>query len=168
MAKRHRDILDKLDTAAIIRYNITERDVQNIEKYLGILQELFKGTSTWQDLLNFPGVYATAIMIHEVVEFRILEHRGLRPLRQGREKLQTILAANIDAHTQAIYAEVTYLQETINRVYKKGFEIATLMKVNNTDEDFELFLESELGIFLLETERLEEAAQIIAQLKGEI
>ena len=40
--------------------------------------------------------------------------------------------------------------------------------INQTDDDFELFLESELGVFILETERLEEAAQIIMRLKGGI
>jgi hypothetical protein len=34
LAKRHRDVLAKLDSLAVARYQITEKDLQTIERYL--------------------------------------------------------------------------------------------------------------------------------------
>ena len=46
--------------------------------------------------------------------------------------------------------------------------MATLVQANCSERDLEFFLESEVGIFLLEGEqRLEAAKQILAGLKGE-
>jgi len=38
LAKRHREILAKLDPVAVTRYQITEKDLRTIEKYLQIIQ----------------------------------------------------------------------------------------------------------------------------------
>ena len=46
--------------------------------------------------------------------------------------------------------------------------MATLVKANSHDErDLQLFLESEVGIFLLEEDRVEPARRVLARLKGE-
>lgn len=166
MAKRHRELLSQLDPVGLNRYQITESDVQKVEQYLGILQRPLKGASAWQDLLRYGGVYGTSILIHEVVELRILEARGLKSLRIGRSALQGWLAKNIEAHVYALYEEGLYLQEVLTRLYGQRFEVATLIKANSNDErDLELFLESEVGVFLLEADRVEAARQALEQLK---
>ena len=67
-----------------------------------------------------------------------------------------------------LYEEHVYLQEAISRVLGEHFEVATLVQANCNERDLEFFLESEVGIFLLEGEqRLEAAKQILAGLKGE-
>jgi hypothetical protein len=38
LAKRHQEILAKLDPVAVTRYQITEKDLRTIEKYLQIIQ----------------------------------------------------------------------------------------------------------------------------------
>ena len=48
------------------------------------------------------------------------------------------------------------------------FEMATLVQANCDERDLQLFLESEVGIFLIETGKLELAHQVLASLKGEI
>ena len=58
----------------------------------------------------------------------------------------------------------------------KTFEVATLIKANRPDDaaiaarlprDLQSFLESEVGIYLLEEHRDNEARQALARLKGE-
>ena len=46
MAKRHRDVLAKLDPVAVARYQITEKDIRTIERYLRIIQGDLHGVST--------------------------------------------------------------------------------------------------------------------------
>jgi hypothetical protein len=169
VAKRHQELLARLDPVGLNRYQITENDVQQIEKYLDILQKPLRDASTWQDILHLPEFYATAILIHEVVELRILEARRLNPLQQRRQRLQRLLAEHIDAHVYAIYEEGLYLQEVITRLFGQRFEVATIIKANRDDDrDLQLFLESEIGIFLLEEDRVREARQVLTQLKGEL
>jgi len=48
----------------------------------------------------------------------------------------------------------------------QSFELGTLVRANTNDEDFEFFLESDVGVFLVEEERIEAARRAIAQLKG--
>lgn len=168
MAKRHRQLLARLDPVGLNRYQITERDIQKVEKYLRIAQSILKEASTWHNLQTYSGAFATGIMIHEVVELRILEARGLNPLKQRRRMLQRLVAENIDAHVYALYEESLYYQEVIMRKFGQHFEVATLIKANsNDDRDLQLFLESDVGVFLLEEERVEQARQIMARLKGE-
>jgi hypothetical protein len=52
-----------------------------------------------------------SILIHEIVEIRLLKAKGLEPLRQQTEALQRLLAQNIEAHIIATYEEHLYLQE---------------------------------------------------------
>ncbi|GIK36942.1 MAG: hypothetical protein BroJett011_07750 [Chloroflexota bacterium] len=168
MAKRHRDLLARLEPVGLNRYRITEADVQTVEKYLNIIQKDLKGESTWQDIVQYTGPYGTSILIHEIVEIRALKARGVDPLRQKTQVLRKLLADHVEAHVIAVYEEHIYLQEIINRLFGQKFEVATLIKANTNDErDLELFLESDIGIYLLEEERVEAAQQAIAMLKGE-
>lgn len=172
MAKRHREVLAKLDPVAVTRYQITENDIRTIEHYLKIIQADLErqGVSVWQEISEFPSAYATSLIIHELVEIRLLQARGIDPLKLDTDTLQRALASHIEAHIQAIYDEHIYLQEYIARRYQHLFQVGTLLKVNRDDdeeEDLQLLLDSDVGIVIIEDEKLEAARQIIAELKGE-
>jgi hypothetical protein len=110
------------------------------------------------------------LIVHETVEIRLLLARGIDPFKLSTVALQRTLAAQSDAHVQAILDEHGYLQEYIARHYKQFFQIGTLLKVNRDDEeeaDLQLLLESEVGVVIIETDKLTAAGQIIAALKGE-
>lgn len=172
MAKQHREVLAKLDPVAVARYQITEKDLQTIERYLKIIQvdlEL-EGAALWQEIIDFPSGYATSLVIHELVEIRLLQAKGINPLKLDTDKLQQTLASNIDAHIQATYDEHAYLQAYIAQHYKQSLQVGTLLKVNREDDfetDFQLLLESDIGVVIVEDDKLAQAQQIIAQLKGE-
>lgn len=171
MAKRHRDILAKLDPVAVIRYQVTEKDLYTIEKYLSIIQRKLarRGISTWQEIIDFDSPYATSIVIHEIVEFRLLEAKGIQPLKLKPDALQQALVTNIEAHIQAVYEEHLYLQDFINRQYQQFFQVATLVKANRDDAaevDLQLFLDSDVGVFILEDDQLAAAKQLLEELKG--
>lgn len=170
MAKRHRDILTRLDLVGLNRYRITEGDAEKVERYISIIQAnlIKQGVETaWQDIVRFGGPYGTSILIHEVVELRELEARGLRPLRRKTNSLRKVLGQHSDAHVIALYEEHRYLQEVINRLYGRTFEVATLVRANCDDRDVQFFLDSDIGVFILEENRIDEAKQILAKLKGE-
>ena len=170
MAKRHRELLTKLDPVAIIRYQLTEKDLDTIERYLKIIQANLSVVSLWQEILDFPGAYATSLIVHEIVEFRLLQARDIEPLKLGTIALQRTLASNIDAHIQAILEEHLYLQDYIARQYKLFFQTGTLLKVNRSDvdeTDFQLLLHSNMGVLIVEDNKLEAARQIMVELKGE-
>lgn len=68
---------------------------------------------------------------------------------------------------QAPHLTGNYLQEVINRLYGRTFEVATLVRANCDDRDVQFFLDSDIGVFILEENRIDEAKQILAELKGE-
>jgi hypothetical protein len=108
--------------------------------------------------------------VHELVEIRLLQARGIDPLKLDTVTSRHTLGTNIDAHIQAIYDEHLYLQDCIAREYKQFFQVGTLLKVNRDDveeKDFQLLLYSDLGVVLVEDDKLEDARRIIAELKGE-
>jgi hypothetical protein len=168
LAKQHREVLAKLDPVAVARYLITEKDLRTIERYVKIIQAKLVGVSLWQEIVDFPSAYATSLVVHELVEVRLLQARGIDPLMLGTITLQRTLETNIDAHIQAVVDEHLYLQEYIVREYKQFFQIGTLLKVNRSDvteKDFQLLLESDIGIMIVEDDKLEDARQIMAELK---
>lgn len=171
MARKHREVLAKLDPVAVARYQITEKDIRTIERYLKIIQTTLEqeGVSLWQEIMEFPSAYATSLTVHEIVEIRLLQARGIDPLKLDMFALRRMLATHIDAHVQAIHDEHQYLQDYINRHYKQLFQIGTLLKVNRDDDfetDLQLLLESDIGVVIVEDNRLEEAEQIMTELKG--
>ncbi len=156
---------------AVARYQITEKDIRTIERYLKIIQATLEqeGVSLWQQIMKFPSAYATSLVVHEIVEIRLLQASGIDPLKLDTFSLRRALATHVDAHIQAIYDEHQYLQDYINRHYKQLFQIGTLLKVNRDDDfetDLQLLLESDIGVVIVEDNRLEEAEQIITELKG--
>lgn len=119
-------------------------------------------------MIRYTSYYGTSILIHEIVEIRMLTALGLDLLRQNTRSLRRLLAQHVEAHVTALYEEHRYLQEAIDRLYGQTFEIATLVKANRNDEiDLQLFLESDVGVFLLEEDRISEARQALARVKGE-
>ncbi len=152
------------------RHQITEKDIRTIERYLKIIQAKLIGASVWQEIIEFPSAYATSLVVHEIVEIRLLQARGIDPLKLSTTALQKTLAINVDAHIQAILDEHLYLQSYIARKYQQLFQIGTLLKANRQDileRDFQLLLSSDLGVVIVEDDKIEAAEQIIAELKGE-
>jgi hypothetical protein len=169
LAKQYRTLLTQFDPIGLNRYHIQEEDIEIVDRYLTIIQHGLIGETTWQEMLRFRGAYGTSILIHEIVEIRILETRGLQPLRQKTRTLRSLLAANVDAHVMAVYEEHQYLQDVLSRLYGQIFEVATLVKANRSDEiDLQFFLESDVGVFLLEEDRISDARLVLARLKGEL
>lgn len=172
MAKQHREVLDKLDPVAVARYQITEKDIRTIERYLKIIQadlEL-QGVSLWQEIVELPTGYATSLVVHELVEIRLLQSQGIDPLKLDTDTLQQTLTRNIEAHIQATFDEHVYLQEYIAQHYQQAFQVGTLLKVNRDDEleeDLQLLLSSSVGVVIIEDNKLAAARQIIAELRGE-
>lgn len=166
MARRHRNLLTRLDSIGLNRYQIAEEDVQTVEKYLGIIQANLAGFSVWDELVHYGGEYGTSILIHEVVELRHLglTEQGLRG--ETQRSLRQLLFQNLEAHIFALYEEHLYLQEAMNRLYSENFEVATLIKANRSDDrDLQLFLKGGIGLFLLEEERVATARRVLAELK---
>ena len=164
-------MLAKLDPVAVARYQIAEKDIRTIERYLKIIQAKLVGVSLWQDIMDFPSAYATSLVVHELVEIRLLQARGIDPLKLNTTALQRTLEINVDAHTQAVVDEHLYLQGYIAREYKQFYQVGTLLKVNRrdvTEKDFQLLLESDIGVVIVEDEKLAEAQQVLAELKGEV
>ncbi len=165
MAENYVRLLEQFDPIGFARHNITARDLEMVHRYLTILQPNLPQNS-WDEAVSITGEYGTSILIHEVTQIRGLIRLGIQPLRYQRTPLQNVLREHIDLHVQGIYAEHLYLQEVIARKYGQRFEVATLAKANLTnDADLNYFLESEIGVFLLEEERVEEAHAILLRLK---
>jgi hypothetical protein len=170
LAKKHREVLAKLDPVAVARYQIIEKDIQTIERYLNIIQGNLPGVSLWQEIRDFPRAYATSLVVHEIIEIRLLQAEGIDPFKLDTITLQQRLTSNIEAHIQATLEEHLYLQDYITRQYKQLFQVGTLLKVNRQDideTDFQLLLESDIGVVIVEDDRIEAARQIITELKGE-
>jgi hypothetical protein len=172
LAKRHREVLAKLDPVAVARYQITEKDIRTVERYLKIIQANLEleGVSLWQEIVELPTGYSTSLVVHELVEIRLLQAKGINPLKLRTTTLQQTLASNIDAHIQATYDEHVYLQEYIAQHYRQSFQAGTLLKVNRDDEeeeDLQLLLSSNVGVVIIEDNKLAAARQIIAELRGE-
>lgn len=105
-----------------------------------------------------------------MVEIRLLQAQGIDPLKLSTIALQQTLVSNIDAHIQATYDEHVYLQEYIAQHYQQAFQVGTLLKVNRADEqeeDLQLLLSSNVGVVIIEDDKLTAARQIIAELKGQ-
>lgn len=107
MAKRHRDLMARLDPVGLNRYQITEKDVRIVEHYISIIQKGIGTPTAWDDILHFGGYNGTSILIHEIVEIRALETAELKLRRQRKTGLRQMLEQNIEAHIVALYEEHT-------------------------------------------------------------
>ncbi|MBI4674455.1 MAG: hypothetical protein HY741_22655 [Chloroflexi bacterium] len=166
MADKYTELLERFDPIAIARYQITAKDLESIEQYIEILQSDF-AQNVWQEAVQVGGEYGTSIIIHEVTQIRALKQVGIDPLRYGLKDLQRILDQHRDAHVSALYEEHLYLQEVLTRKFGQRFQVATLVRANQLDDtDLNRFLESAIGIFLFEEDRVEQARQALERLKG--
>ncbi|MFQ5616713.1 MAG: hypothetical protein ACE5GO_09705 [Anaerolineales bacterium] len=98
MARRHRELLAQLEPVGLKRYQITEKDVREVEKYIAIIQHDIGTPTIWEDLVRYAGSYGTSFLIHEVIEIRELRTRGFEPLRLRTQPLRKLLRQNIDAY----------------------------------------------------------------------
>ncbi len=166
MADKYAELLKRFDPIAIAQYQITAKDLETIDRYIEILQADFS-PSVWQDAIRIGGEYGTSIIIHEVMQIRALKQAGIAPLHYGVKALQDILDKQPDAHVRALYEEHLYLQEILARRFGQHFQVATLVRANQLDDtDLNRFLESDVGIFLFEEDRVAEARQALELLKG--
>lgn len=162
---KYQQLLTHFDSAGLDRYGITANGLQRVAKYVYILQSGLSET-VWDEAVQIGGFYGTSILIHEVVEIRALQQAGIDPYRYTQKELACVLADHLQAHVVAIYEEHLYLQDVLLRQYGRRFEVATLVKANRADDtDLNYFLESDIGIFLLEQDRVEEAKTYLEWLR---
>jgi hypothetical protein len=166
-ASRYQQLLSRFDLLGLDRYGITADDLQHVERYIHILQSGLNET-VWDEAVQIGGPYGTSILIHEIVEIRALRQAGIDPYHYTQKELAHVLADHLLAHVEAIYEEHLYLQDVLLRQYGCYFEVATLIKANRADDaDLNYFLESDISVFLLEQERVEEARVYLERLRQE-
>lgn len=162
---QYQQLLIRFDRVGLDHYNITADDLQRIERYVRILQSGLSET-IWDEAIQIGGAYGASILIHEIVEIRALQQAGIDPYRYTQEELARVLADHLSAHVVAIYEEHLFLQDVLLRQYGCRFEVATLIKANRADDtDLHYFLESDIGVFLLEQDRVEEARMYLERLR---
>lgn len=162
---QYQQLWTRFDPVGLNRYDITTDDLQCIERYIHILQSGLRET-VWDEAVQIGGPYGTSILIHEIVEIRTLQQAGIDPYRYTQKELARVLADHLSAHVVAIYEEHLYLQDVLLRQYGRHFEVATLVKANRADDtDLDYLLESGIGVFLLEQDRVEEAKAYLEQLR---
>ncbi len=167
MPRNYAKLLARFDAIGLNRYGITAKDLDAVERYIRTLQSILP-TNVWDAAVRIGGEYGTSIIIHEVVQIRGLTRAGIQPLRYSRLALATILSEHLDVHAEAVYEEHLYLQDVLLRKYGARFEVATLVRANRADDkDLNVFRDSDIGVFLFEEERVEEARRALARLKGE-
>jgi hypothetical protein len=163
---KYQELLTQFDPIGINRYHITARDLEEVEKYIRILQSPVFQATVWDDAICIGGEYGTSIIIHEVVQIRGLRRIGIDPLQLERAELQKALAEHIEVHAIAVYEEHLYLQEVLVRMYGQRFEVATLVRANREDErDLSYFRDSDIGLFFFEEDRVEEVREWLCRLR---
>ena len=162
---QYQRLLTLYDPVGLNRYGITTDDLRDIERYIHILQSGLSKT-VWDEVVQIGGPYGTSILIHEIVGIRTLQQAGIDPYRYTQKELARLLVDHLSAHVVAIYEEHLYLQDVLLRQYGRHFEVATLVKANRADDtDLNYLLESGIGVFLLEQDRVEEAKVYLEQLR---
>jgi len=162
---QYQQLWTHFDPVGLNRYDITTDDLQCIERYIHVLQSGLSET-VWDEAVQSGGPYGTSILIHEIVEIRTLQQAGIDPYGYTQKELARVLADHLSVHVVAIYEEHLYLQDVLLRQYGCHFEVATLVKANRADDtDLNYFLESGIGVFLLEQDRVREAKAYLEQLR---
>lgn len=160
-------LLNRFDPIGLQRYRITAADLKNIESYIRILQSGLPET-VWDEAIQLGGAYGTSLLVHEIVEIRALQTAGIDPYQYPQAELARVLAKHLTAHVTAIYEEHLYLQDVLLRHYGCYFEVATLVNANRADDvDLTYFLESDIGVFMLEENRVTEARMHLTRLRQE-
>ena len=157
--------LTDFDPDIIAAYHVTERDLQNAVRYITILQG--RESQVLNDLAT-GGYYGTSVLLHEVVELRILLAREPLLLRKGKKAIGLFLKENADAHVEGLMAEYPYLRRKIAYVFNEIVGIGELVQANASTEDFKILFGSEwqMPVFEPTKEQVERASNLLARLKG--
>lgn len=152
------------DPQVIAEYSITEDDLDQVTRYLRLLQG--PDALALEDIA-LGGYYGTAALLHEVVELRILLEREPRLLSLKRRQARAFWHLNTDAHVAALVAEYTYLQRQIRQVIGEEVETSALLRANTTRRDFDLLAESDWSgrLRIPDTAEVERARQLLSHLK---
>lgn len=124
--------LTDFDPDIIAAYHVTERDLQNAVRYITILQG--QESQVLNDLAA-GGYYGTSVLLHEVVELRVLLAREPLLLRKGKKAIGLFLKENADAHVEGLMAEYPYLRRKIAYVFNEIVGIGELVRANASTED---------------------------------
>jgi len=157
--------LTNFDPDIIAAYHVTDRDLQNAVRYITILQG--QESQVLNDLAA-GGYYGTSVLLHEVVELRILLAREPLLLRKGKKAIGLFLKENADAHVEGLMAEYPYLRRKIAYVFNEIVGIGELVRAKASTEDYKILFGSkwQMPVFEPTKEQVERASNLLARLKG--
>jgi hypothetical protein len=156
--------LADFDHEALEQHHVTAQDIENVLRYVAILQ----GTDsrTYTDMAA-GCYYGTSALLHELVELRVLLERDRWLLRRPSQRVKKFLQDNDDAHVEALKVEYPYLQQKIAEILGERVGIGELVKANASRLDFDKLFNSELDlpIFFPTDAEIERARTLLDQLK---
>jgi hypothetical protein len=157
--------LADFDPDIVAACHITEHDLQNVVRYITILQG--RESQVLNDLAA-GGYYGTSVLLHEVVELRILLARDPLLLRKRKRAIGLFLKENADAHIEGLMAEYSYLRRKIAYVFDEIVGVGELVQANASTEDFKMFFDSEwqMPVFEPTEEQVKRASNLLTRLKG--
>lgn len=152
------------DPQIVAEYNITERSLRQVERYLRLLQGTDAPALTD---IAIGGYYGTAALLHEIVELDILLEREPGLLNLTRRQARGFWMCNKDAHVTALAAEYIYLQRQIREMLDEEVEIGALLWANSVVRDFDMLAESGWSgrLRVPDAPKVERALQLLARLK---
>ncbi len=139
--------LADFDPRVVAEYDITDEDLEQVARYLRLLQGL--DAPTLEDIA-IGGYYGTAALLHEVVELRVLLARDRRLLRRSPALVKRFFLDNPEAHALALAVEHIYLREVIARLFKQDTALGALILANAGRWDFYVLAESNILVPLFE------------------
>ena len=156
--------LADLDPQIVAKHHITERTLEQVIRYVRLLQG--KDAPTLQDIA-VGGYYGTSALLHEVIELDILLTRDAGLLHKEPSAVQRFFRANLDAHLEAMVVEYGYLQRTIRRLFEEDVALGALVVANAGQEDFELLVESGVSkpLFKPRPTEIEQASRLLERLR---
>lgn len=157
--------LADFDPAIVAQYAITEQDLQQVARYVRLLQG--EDAPTLADMA-VGGYYGTGALLHEVVELRALLERDPGLLQKTRFQASRFFYANLDAHAQALAAEYQYLGDKVASVFGERIPLGALVKANAQQRDFEILVEHDIPVPLFDPTEAEtaRAAALLSRLRG--
>jgi len=156
--------LADFDREALAEYGVTQQEIRHALRYVAILQGT--DSQTYTDIAA-GCYYGTSVLLHEVIELRILLKRDRRLLFRSRQKVRRFLRENEDAHVEGLMTEYTYLQRVIEERLGEQISLSALVWANTTLFDYNRLLESDLPLpFLKPTaEEVGRAGKLLSRLK---
>jgi hypothetical protein len=157
--------LADFDPDIVAAYHIAEHDLRNVVRYITILQG--QESQVLSDLFA-GGYHGTSVLLHEVVELRILLARDPLLLQKGKRAIGLFLKGNADAHIEGLMAEYSYLRRKIAYAFGEIVGVGELVRANTSTEDFKMLFDSEwqMPVFEPTEEQAERASNLLARLKG--